>query len=143
VPRNSKRPSEPTGPDDATRVLVWRRCGGLCERCCRAPTDGLDPHHRDARRMGGTRVETAPWINLPSNLTGLCRPCHDWVEGHREQGLREGWLVRRSTAEQLRGVTKIPVADLRGRAWILTDDGQKHAYTMNDYDARVSDLTRN
>jgi 5-methylcytosine-specific restriction enzyme A len=138
--RMPRRKAEPTGPSDTTRLAVWVRCGGVCERCGRERAG--DPHHRDGRRMGGSRA--VPWINRLSNLLGLCRKCHDWVETEGRAGLsayRDGLLVRRSTAEQLGGVSLVPVYDLHARAWILTDDGRKHLYTMADYDPRVAPLT--
>jgi len=90
--------------------------------------------------MGGSR--RVPWINLPSNLAALCEPCHSEVEKARSMGYADGWLVHDGVADQLQGVTRIRVVDAHGVAWILSDDGTKHRYTMADYDPEVDRITK-
>jgi hypothetical protein len=135
----TRKRSKPTGPDATTRVLVaLQRAGGACERCRQEAATDL--HHRDRRGMGGSRH--VPWVNDPTNLVALCRGCHGAVEAERADAYRSGWLVRVGVAEQLDGVGRIPLHDLMGVAWILSPDGTKHVYTMDDYDPVVSDILR-
>lgn len=53
-------------------------------------------HHRIPRGMGGTR-----WagIHSPALLVLLCGDgttgCHGWIESHRAEALRMGWLMSR------------------------------------------------
>jgi 5-methylcytosine-specific restriction protein A len=77
-----------TGPDRATRDLVFERDGG-CVVCGCGPY-GLQVHHRKPRRMGGRSV---PEINAPSNLISLCAADHGWVESRRAEALELGLLV--------------------------------------------------
>lgn len=80
-----------TGPDRATVELVRWRDRDRCVRCG-APATNI--HHRRPRGMGGTRD---PLANDPSNLLCLCGSgttgCHGWIESHRAEALRDGWLV--------------------------------------------------
>lgn len=76
-----------TGPDQATVDLVRARDGDQCRRCHR---EYQQIHHRKPRGMGGTRD---PLINSPSNLVCVCQTCHQWIETHRVDALRDGWLV--------------------------------------------------
>lgn len=80
-----------TGPDRATREQVWWRDRDRCVMCGKSTRQ---IHHRRPRGMGGTRD---PLVNDPSNLLLLCGSgttgCHGWVESHRAEALRDGWLV--------------------------------------------------
>lgn len=102
-----------TGPSRPVRKIVRERPGGRCEHCGRA--DGpMDIHHRRPRAMGGT---TDPATNLPSNLVLLDRPCHEWLESHRAEALRAGFLVPQGVDP-----TTVPVFIAGGWVW-LTEDG--------------------
>lgn len=102
-----------TGPSQKVRAQVRIRSNSLCERC---GYHGAQVHHRRPRKSGGTR---RPEINYLSNLVLLCLPCHLWVESHRGDSYALGWLVHEGddTPDQ------IPLTDLAGRRFFLTDDG--------------------
>lgn len=57
----------------------------------------MSVHHRKPRGMGGT-VDIK--INSASNLMAVCGSgttgCHGWLESHREDAYRKGWLVHRN-----------------------------------------------
>lgn len=67
--------------------------------------------------MGGTR---SAWINEPPNLLLLCGSgttgCHGWVESHRDDARRDGFLVAAWEA-----VETVPFRDLNGDWWLLPD----------------------
>lgn len=114
------RRSRHTGPDEATRELVWARAGGACEICSTPLHNQIRSlHHRRRRGMGGSR---APWINSPANLMLLCGSgtlgCHGMVEHNRAVGYDSGWLLRDG---ELPAETPVEVTVL-GRV-LLTDDG--------------------
>jgi hypothetical protein len=85
-----------TGPSPETRHAVWTRAQGRCERCFVElyPPAPYSIHHRKPRQMGGTKSER---INEVENLLLLCGSgttgCHGWVESHRAEAYRDGWLV--------------------------------------------------
>lgn len=84
-----------SGPSDAVRLIVIEREGHQCKRCLRyVPAGEGSIHHRRPRQMGGTRW---PGINLPSNLAWICGSgttgCHGYIESHRDEAYRMGWLV--------------------------------------------------
>ena len=78
-----------TGPDLRTRQAAIDRDQRRCVRCGE-PMAHI--HHRRPRGMGGSRD---PLTNRAANLVCLCRGCHDWIECHRADAYRDGWLVHR------------------------------------------------
>ena len=66
--------------------------------------------------MGGTGKEDSA-----ENLMNLCgsgtQGCHGWIEGHREEAMEQGWLVRRGMEPE-----EVPVA-YRGQWCWLTSGG--------------------
>jgi hypothetical protein len=86
----SKAASRPkqSGPDRATRDLVFERDGG-CVVCGCGPY-ALQVHHRKPRRMGG---RSTPGINSPANLVSVCAADHAWLESRRAEAIRLGLLV--------------------------------------------------
>lgn len=89
-----QRRRKDTGPDKATRKLLWERAGGRCELCWLSV--GLVPHHRKPRGIGGT---VDPAINRLSNLLLLCPACHLGTKGVERERLRAydlGHLVYRN-----------------------------------------------
>lgn len=92
------------------RQGVYGRSEGLCERCGMAKVTDL--HHRRPRGMGGDRREDTASMD---NALGLCRPCHDWVEGNRVEAREKGFLVRSS-----HDPATIPVC-YRGRMMLLSE----------------------
>lgn len=83
-----KRTRKNTGPDQATRDLVYGRDGMHCVICGESYL--LQQHHRAPRKAGGT---SRPEINSPANLITLCSTCHSWVESDRTTALDRGFLV--------------------------------------------------
>lgn len=77
-----------TGPDAATRAVVYQRAKEQCERC--GSGVHLQIHHRLPRRMGGSKW---PLINHPVNLVLLCGACHRQVESYRQQARDDHWLL--------------------------------------------------
>lgn len=115
TPRKRSR----SGPTDTTRQGVYERDGFACCRCTRPVSDStpVSIHHRTPRGMGGTR---APSINEAPNLLLLCGSgttgCHGWVEGHRDDARRDGFLVASWEAPET-----VPFRDLAGDWWLLPD----------------------
>lgn len=97
VSRQRSRRARDTGPDQATKGLLWERAKGRCEICGRDVNGSpFSRHHRSPRRMGGS---SQPWINSIENLLLLCGTattpggCHQAVEANRAQAVEAGWLV--------------------------------------------------
>ena len=84
-----------TGPDRATRLVVWERSGGMCEMAHGCNAMAVDVHHRKPRRSGGTKD---PLVNSPANLLAICRAGHNWVESNRMEALLQGLLLLLSHA---------------------------------------------
>lgn len=81
-----------TGPSKATVALLEAReahGGQSCECCGLGAREQI--HHRKARGMGGTRLDS---INATSNLFFICHQCHADIESSRSLSLGMGWLVR-------------------------------------------------
>jgi len=112
-----KRRYRPTGPDEATRLLVWDRDHGQCVRCGSALRwTTWQCHHRRPRALGGS---SRPDTNVPANLLALCPSCHTHVESHRAEALTNGWLVL-----QLTDPACVAVLVEHGARWTyLTRDG--------------------
>lgn len=103
------------------REIVKERSGGFCEVCAQAWA--VQIHHRRPRALGGSRD---PATNQPSNLLHLCLQCHQHIESHRGQALRQGWLVR-----QAHNPKDVPVfLCSNGRAVFLDDDGGRREATQ-------------
>lgn len=113
-----------TGPTQTVRDIVWERSGGRCEMCQR-PLAGIpwSRHHRNPRRMGGTR---RAGVNAPSNLLAICGTgttgCHAVVEHNRRASLDAGLLLHAGDDPRL-----VAVELAIGLVW-LDDDGM---YLLN------------
>ncbi len=59
------------------REQVWDRCGGVCERCRKAPMSHV--HHLTYVRKYNERLD---------DLRGLCAPCHEYTHGRRKEDPR-------------------------------------------------------
>ncbi|MCJ1709279.1 HNH endonuclease [Microbacterium sp. VKM Ac-2923] len=117
----------------ATVALILDRDEGRCWWCgiyVLNGTRGFDwsIHHRCPRGMGGT---SEPFVGAASNGIVLCgngtQGCHGEFEDDRDRALDLGILVHRIAAfrrEENRPI-HIPICDRDGRAWKLTDDGEK------------------
>lgn len=74
------------------KTQVWRRAGGLCERCIREGkaagvpdgyiTPGVDCHHIRPVESGRTVMEMEQLCYNPDNIELLCVPCH--IKTHQE-----------------------------------------------------------
>ena len=74
------------------KTQVWRRAGGLCERCIREGkaagvpdgyiTPGVDCHHIKPVESGRTVMEMEQLCYNPANIELLCIPCH--IKTHQE-----------------------------------------------------------
>jgi 5-methylcytosine-specific restriction enzyme A len=75
--------------DPGVRELILARSGGRCEMCGMF-TDSGQFHHRNPRRMGGTRREP---LGRASNAMYLHQSCHERVESNRHEAYVKGWLL--------------------------------------------------
>lgn len=116
-PATPKKRQRNTGPSKAVRDALKTRANYLCEYCGIHP--GAEAHHRQGRKMGGTR---RPRINRLSNLVLLCVPDHEAItntRGHRAALERAGWLVREGLLEP----ADVPVEHARLGRVLLLDNG--------------------
>lgn len=99
--------------DPGVRGLILDRSGGRCE-ICGVFTDSGQFHHRNPRRMGGTRRES---LGKASNAMYLHQSCHERVESNRHEAYVNGWLTYADDAPE----------EVRVKLWdgwsFLTDDG--------------------
>ena len=74
------------------RRLVTERCGKRCERCHVAPFHAV--HHLTYIRK---------YRELPEDLQGVCRGCHDFIHGHSAidptRCQRAVWISQLKTAK--------------------------------------------
>lgn len=118
----SKRPQGLSRP---VRETVLERDQYLCFRCGRSIlTTAYSVHHRRPRGMGGTSSAVA---NMPANALTMCGTgttgCHGWLESHRRDALRLGWLLPQGIDPYL-----VPVLHHRD-GWVRLDNhgGQRRA----------------
>lgn len=114
--------SRPTGFPPKVKKLIAERASATgdaadayCEvwEVCHGARSG-PAHHRRPRGQGGSRRRDT---NLPSNGLSCCPRCHDWIENHRDEAKKHGWLL-----EQHQSPAEVPVLR-RGRLVLLADDG--------------------
>jgi hypothetical protein len=81
---------------------------------CGVFTDSGQFHHRNPRRMGGTRRES---LGRASNAMYLHQSCHERVESNRHEAYVNGWLLY---ADDASDKCKVKLWD----GWhLLSDDG--------------------
>lgn len=105
-------------PDQA-KDAVRTRDGGRCQKCGRSVANiPASIHHRRPRGMGGVRNRR---LDIPSNMVVLCGTgttgCHGWLEHHRQDATRDGWLISKMSRDD---PAEVPVRTYRG--WVLLDD---------------------
>jgi len=99
--------------DPGVRELIIERCQGHCE-ICGLFTDSGQFHHRNPRRMGGTRRES---LGRASNALYLHQSCHERVESNRHEAYVNGWLAYADDQPEM-------IRVLRWDGWcFLQDDG--------------------
>jgi 5-methylcytosine-specific restriction endonuclease McrA len=95
------------------------RDGANCLRCGRPLYYYPASVHHRLRRSAGTKEQ----VDRLANLTTVCGSgttgCHREIHNHPTESYATGWLIRRGddTPDQ------IPLTDLAGRRFFLTDDG--------------------
>lgn len=100
------------------------RDGSTCLRCGRSILNYPSSlHHRLPRGMGGGKSAKAKArYDRVSNLVRICGSgttgCHGHIESYRSAAYDEGWLVHRNEDPET-----IPLIDLFGRSFFLTDHG--------------------
>lgn len=110
--------SWPQGFTPATRAMIAERASDyngypVCE--VMAVCQGVKAeaaHHRRPRGSGGSRRKDT---NQPANSLAVCGDDHLYIETHREEALRYGWLVL-----QCETPADIPV--LRRGVFVLLDN---------------------
>lgn len=121
-----------TAPSEKTVATVWERDMGMCVRCYAYIFGdrgrGWSLHHRRPRGSGGTSLK---WVNLPANLILLCGSgttgCHGWVESHRADSRKLGFLVSLNGTE---AASHVPIHHA-GYGLVLLDDlGGVHDQTV-------------
>ncbi|MGW4663240.1 hypothetical protein [Streptosporangium sandarakinum] len=116
--RTAPKPSQPrrTGPGPDVMALLAARSGGVCELgiVCLGSAPAVDPSHRIAKGMGGTKD---PRSNTAANNIHSCRRCHDLVERDPAAAYANGWKIRRGAADP----TEVPVR-LWAHGWVYLDD---------------------
>ena len=78
----------------AAREQVFERARGLCEANVAADCTRRCEQVHHKRGRGGDDPHSL------TNLLGVCLPCHEWIERHRDAAYRLGLLVRRNAVER-------------------------------------------
>jgi hypothetical protein len=102
----SKRNRDYEAELDAITPELFDRSKGRCEvgipGVCRGKAESR--HHRLDRGQGGP--------NLIDNLLHLCGSgttgCHGYIEHHRKESYRKGWLLKMGTTDFSRGWVSYP-----------------------------------
>lgn len=122
-----KRPVRLADPvTEATRLIVWTRCGGHCEACWRPILAGVDTHHRQLRRFGD---------HTPANLVALHPDCHTGAPNavhRRVRWARERGLILRSWQTPAAEVLYLPdgrrvLLDPADPVYLHPEDGLPYA----------------
>jgi hypothetical protein len=92
---------------------ILDRQGGKCLHC--GTTEGLVPHHRKNRKMGGSRR-----LEVPSNVLAVCSLLNGLMESDAqtaEWARDRGWKLRNNQDPAM-----TPVKDNTTNSWWLLDD---------------------
>lgn len=98
---------------EKSRVIVYARSNGACERCGRARA--IHWHHRLNRSQGGT------WH--PSNGYHLCLECHLLMDGGEDYLFEMGWRIK---GHDKRPYSEVPVMHWQWGLVTLDDLGDYH-----------------
>lgn len=102
-----------------SRVEVYARSLGRCERCGDSLGSSWACHHRKLRSQGGG--------NGPENLAALCHPCHNLgkhaVHLNPAAAYAAGWLVASWDDPAL---VPVQVAGALGLLWLDPAGGYAH-----------------
>lgn len=101
------------------RAVVLERCKNRCELCGGYISFHGHFHHRNPRRMGGTRREN---LGNPENCMFLHFRCHERIERNRREAIENGWLCYSGDDP-----ADIPVLYMGRQAWLLPDGGVRDA----------------
>lgn len=98
-----------------------KRDGPTCLRCGRDLVDFPASVHHRLPRSAGTKAK----VDVLSNLvvvcgTGTSPHCHAWIHQHPAEAYATGWLMWRGECDP---PESIPLVDIQGREFFLTDDG--------------------
>lgn len=99
------------------------RDGENCLRCGRNLYGIPASVHHRLPRSGGTKAQ----VDQVANCVLLCGSgttpgaCHPWAHANHEEAVATGWVIRRSCRDL---PSEIPLVDLRGVEFLLTDEGQ-------------------
>jgi 5-methylcytosine-specific restriction enzyme A len=109
---------KPAVPGDV-RAALAKRSGGLCEMQLHGCAGrAVDPSHRIARGMGGSKRAAKKSSDALSNLLHACRVCHEWCHARPAEAYEMGLFLKHG---------QIPAQEpvlYRGEVVYLTDDGQ-------------------
>lgn len=128
------------------RRLALARSWGKCEGCGKFGLK-LDPHHRQARGMGGVHGDAAQRANDVRNFLALCRSCHDETEHAQTWDLTEatGWriphfvddaLVIPALIHTVNGYAWWDLTQDAGYRWIDSDPSQRISYAASSDDSK-------
>lgn len=107
------------------RVDVLERDLNSCRRCLvHLSVRGYSIHHRQGRRGVDANALANVVLLCGSGTTG----CHGWAHAHPEKAYASGWMVRRTGLDDPEG---IPLVDITGRLFGLTNDGQVIAWSAD------------
>ena len=109
-----------------TKILVWRRAGGLCERCKAEGyiTAGVDCHHVVPVESGKSIMEMERLCYDVNNIRLLCIPCH--IKTH----------------EEMRSHKKEKVAENKERARLRFLEANDPNYTGNEQHDKPDPLSK-
>lgn len=99
------------------RAMDYNHSFAVCEVMahCQGYPAAAHLHHRRPRGAGGSRRADT---NQAANSLACCFDDHHWLENHRAEAYRYGWLLR-----QHQTPSEVPV--LRRGVWVLlTDAGE-------------------
>lgn len=109
------------------RAAVLQACGYRCAGCGAA--NGVEVHHRAARRMGGAK---GPGWSAPFNGLALCGAvCHPWVEAHPDAARDLGWTLHAPSPAAPFWTTQAGWL-----AWTLLEDGGSPCWCTRMLDLR-------